>query len=92
MNPTIDDGGPAFPVTETIYEGMSLRDYFAANADIPWEAVFNALEQKFPHKAGKLTNSEIVEYRACLKYLEADAMLKARNEPTQPTSQPPAAS
>ena len=66
-----DDGGPAFPATESNYhnenmrgEGMSLRDYFAARALAP----------AFP----SMTTRD-VQYAAEAAYELADAMLAARS-------------
>lgn len=55
--------------------GMSLRDYAAIHAGIPWNAVIETLRllgNEHP------TIGEIVAYRAKVKYVEADAMLAAR--------------
>lgn len=88
---TKETGGPAFPVTGyqrdinnnlTKFEfaphgGMTLRDWFAGKADIPWGAVIETLARK-----GELdiTVNRLAEYRAQLAYIHADAMLKARGE------------
>lgn len=81
-----DDGGPAFARSafqaqgmsqHSSQEGMSLRDYFAIHADVPWNATMETLAlrgNKTP------TVREFVEYRAALKYEEADAMLAARKK------------
>lgn len=79
------DGGPAFPKAgldnwekaKSVQIGMSLRDYFAAQADIPWEAVIEILANKDNQRP---TVSDVVNMRAAMKYLEADAMLKARGQ------------
>jgi len=75
---TKDNGGPAFPIKGPLMSsdepGMTLRDYFAAQA-LPaiyrdyWEDV----------RAGKYS-SEYWQIRAKSVYLMADAMLKAREE------------
>ncbi len=76
-----NDGGPAFPPTEETvnafpgrefqtrewWSGMSLRDYFAANYEPRGTNV-------------SLAEKEASEERARLRYLEADAMLKARSK------------
>lgn len=69
----INTGGPAFPLNlpEKWYEGMSLRDYFAAKA---MPSVINDWLQTgdiFP-------DSDIAEVIARDCYIVADAMLKAR--------------
>lgn len=89
----IDDGGPAFANVVSIdcvrvemdgsaeYEpsvhggNLSVRDYFAAHADIPWNAVIETLRLKGRQNP---TIAEIMDYRALLKYEEADALLAAR--------------
>lgn len=79
------DGGPAYPSVLYSHEraenwstdGMSLRDWFAGQADVPWNAVFETLGHLGEPKP---TVSRLAEYRAHLKYVEADAMLAARDE------------
>ena len=59
-------GGPAFPVTTSCapdYDGMTLRDYFAAKA-----------MQGFISRGGNYD----AEFDADRAYVFADAMLKAR--------------
>lgn len=86
----IDDGGPIHPGTEANglnsgWSGMSLRDYFATHADIgsvdelsvSWgEAI---LGRACPLSADKLACYRWwADYRAAMRYMEADAMLAAR--------------
>lgn len=85
----IDDGGLAFPVNDLVRRdangklfgepvssaGMSLRDYAAIHSDVPWGAVIETLRLLGNSKP---TIGEIVEYRAKVKYAEADAMIAAR--------------
>ena len=81
----IDQGGFAFPTPEIRapngsvlsagQDGMSLRDYFAIHADVPWNAVIETLSLRGNDRP---TIREMVAYRAQLKYIEADEMLKAR--------------
>jgi len=59
----INTGGPAFPVG-TAFQGMTLRDYFAAKA-------MQAMTTRFEANEGLL---------AAYSYKVADAMLKARGE------------
>ena len=90
---TQQNGGPAFPKLERLmnmkrhvnddnYEavvggGMSLRDWFAGQLDIPWPiaervaALWNGHEPNI---------EETMEVRAKLRWMEADAMLKARGK------------
>ena len=63
------DGGPAFPchpgIDNPMYDGMTLRDYFAAKA-------MQSFIQDYVYD-----NSDVIAARA---YTLADAMLKAREE------------
>lgn len=69
-----NDGGPAFPLADSYREysgtyvgdanGMSLRDYFAANAPEPPES----------WHGGQRKTSDLIEWR----WAYADYMLKAR--------------
>jgi hypothetical protein len=74
------DGGPAFPLTRESsfnknYEGMTLRDWFAGQADVPWNAVLETLELRGEKNP---TVQRMAEYRAEIKYVMADAMIAAR--------------
>lgn len=79
----INDGGQAFPVSdqfETVH-GMTLRDWFAGQAEVPWNAVIETLKLKGNPAP---TVVQLLAYRAELKYIEADAMIAARSkEPTK---------
>lgn len=71
---------PAFPHQKkdgSPYWGMTIRDYFAAHADIPWSAVADSMEMKGFNNP---TYEQFLEYRAKIKYMEADAMLEARGK------------
>ena len=82
-----NNGGPAFPDPGRAQsqkqrealgnEGMTLRDYFAASVDIPWNAVIETLKLKGEPNP---TVMRTVEYRAAMRYAEADAMLRAREQ------------
>lgn len=66
----VQDGGPAFPVSEYSHEdGMTLRDYFAAQALEGILAGDTAQEIRFEERE---------RVSGCC-YAWADAMLKARN-------------
>lgn len=54
---------------------MSLRDWFAGRADIPWNAVIETLGLKGNYTP---TVGEIAATRSEMKYIEADAMLAER--------------
>jgi hypothetical protein len=77
MSTPINDGGPAFPnrgdntPANQIYDGMSLRDYFAG------EALAGYLALPEPGQAPPLTKwSHKIIAEGC--YMMADAMLAAR--------------
>lgn len=88
------DGGPAFPFLEVDHDGrpyhqnsgLSLRDYFAIHAEKP--DLTQLEHQEFTQLAGKFTGSYrtldhllwLAETEAALRYLIADAMLKAREK------------
>lgn len=83
MNKT-NTGGSAFPspsVTlpngDVMYGefGMTLRDYFAAHADV---SIYRPLESLTDKLHRRPTNGEMAEYIASIRAIEADAMLKAR--------------
>ena len=68
----IKTGGPAFPAhTIAMYEGMTLRDYFAAKA---MQGICAGRDE-----AGILIHHGF-EWIASESYKIADAMIKARNE------------
>ncbi len=76
---------PAFPSSCTadgyspnVAEGMTLRDYFAARADVPWAALMETYQLNKQVGCNPPTVQELLEYRAEIKYIEADAMLRAR--------------
>jgi hypothetical protein len=64
-------GGPAFP-TGTAYQGMTLRDYFAA------KAMPGLMARNWSSYTG--TDEELIGVWARSSYAVADAMLKARDE------------
>lgn len=66
-----NNGGPAFPAQG--YEGVTLRDYFAAKAMQGWLA-------SFPADACHPSVSGVCDKVAKQSYELADAMLKAREE------------
>ena len=66
--PTVKDGGPAFPTNDVCYNGMTLRDYFAAKA-----------MQGLLMSTGMWANNEDADL-AHSAYQMADAMLKAREQ------------
>jgi hypothetical protein len=74
MTSKIDAGGPALP------PGITLRDYFAAHAPIvfPMDAceVWEAMSKE-PVAASKAVR-QIIEEICALRWIYADAMIKAR--------------
>ena len=82
-----DTGGPAFPchpgIENPIYDGMSLRDYFAAKAseeDIKAHQDGGVQEQVVDDMNGwkSIVHCSVRYTREQAKYRYADAMLKAR--------------
>lgn len=65
------NSGPAFPTQG--YEGLTVRDYFAAKAMQGWLASYPESNQ---HPVATHHENMVAE----LSYLMADAMLKAREE------------
>jgi len=83
---TKNTGGPAFPTQVASYEGMTLRDYFAAKAseeDIQahiWKGV-NEIQIRTAPDGTKYEISVAATWtREQAKYRYADAMLKAREQ------------
>ncbi|EPR6886068.1 hypothetical protein ACU769_000356 [Klebsiella variicola] len=66
-----NNGGPAYPTQG--YEGLTVRDYFAAKAMQGWLASYPESDQ---HPVATHHENRVAE----LSYLMADAMLKAREE------------
>ena len=77
-------GGTTFPNYNVVMtkegQGMTLRDYFAAKADIPWDACIDTLLRK-GNKRDEITLQMLIDCRVSVKFIEADAMLKARESP-----------
>ena len=74
---SIETGGPAFPAmderqighNEYRYEGMTLRDYFAAHANEK-----DIASHQIDPRTGRFVTREVAKYRY------ASAMLKARGQ------------
>jgi hypothetical protein len=79
---------PAFPTAAyegiggaAIYQGgMTLRDYFAAKAEVPWNAVLEMWKLNRQIGTNDPTVEQLLGYRSQLKYVEADAMLAERSK------------
>ena len=69
-------GGPASPNYPSA-KYMSLRDYFAAKADV---SVYEPLEACRRKLGRHPTIGELAKYIAAIRHTEADAMLKAREQ------------
>ena len=74
MSAPINDGGPAFPVADTIHwdghNGMTLRDYFAAQANASLIIALSATR----HEQG-YSDEAMIHEAARLSILSADTML-----------------
>lgn len=70
-------GGPAFPVEHLGINGLSIRDYFAANAmQGALAGSWTMADMGYAMKDGK----SVIENNALFAYEIADAMLAARAE------------
>lgn len=80
-NVSKNDGGPAFPVPDSMPgdgvggHGMSLRDWFAG------QAIGASLEARLHNADTTETVKVVAERSAMLAYMVADAVLSAREEP-----------
>jgi hypothetical protein len=79
---TTNDGGPAFasqacsPIGDwEVQHGMSLRDYFATHVDISGMNLLETYTLRYGKGPSVL---EISDYASKIKYVMADAMIKAR--------------
>lgn len=71
----------AFPVSTIdgyTSGGMTLRDYFANSAEIPYNVIYDFLEKIYGSK--NVTTELIATCTAEYKYILADAMLKEREK------------
>jgi len=64
---------------------MPLRDFFAATVNLPWQAAVDAAVDG--SKLSRPTLAEVIEIRARMRYIEADAMLRARSLPDKPVDE-----
>jgi hypothetical protein len=83
------DGGSAFPSIAEIGDivttdgGMTLRDYFAMNYEPDYDGVSENMASAVGLKMPEVSDRQAwlrfhAEYRAKLRYIEADAMLTER--------------
>ncbi len=78
-------GGPAFPTQVASYEGMTLRDYFAAHATEEDICTAMDLVKKVEQVRDLDSGHKVIERgypdntRQLARYIHADAMLKARD-------------
>lgn len=61
-------------------EGLTKREYFAAHADVPWNAVIETLMIKHPEKKGKISMDDVFEYQAAAKVRAADFLIEQLNK------------
>lgn len=80
MATKIDDGGTAFPCTgeglgtEFAAPGMSLRDYFAAHADVPWGMAHTIAADQLDRTPSV---QEVADCQAQMRRAVADSMITA---------------
>lgn len=77
-NPTYNTNEQGVRYPESF--GMTKREWLAGMANVPWNAVIDAINNK-REAAGQSTlhpirNDELLEYRAKLMVLQADALLE----------------
>jgi len=88
MSVSINNGGPAFPVTLDhrgcvgAY-GMSLRDWFAGQALCGMQTQWRYIEL-YLTSCGSGKAKDVREFMAWASYEQADAMLAARNKEVAP--------
>lgn len=82
MKDQVNNGGPAFPAMTTldgalmcIAQGMTLRDYFAAKADV---SAYDPIGTYMAANGHRPTVAQLAEYITSIRLAEADAMLRAR--------------
>ena len=82
---TAPENPPAFPLPAVVNgngdqtegaPGMTLRDYFAGQADVSAYGPVDAFHRARGHRP---TIDELAAYIAEIRYIEADAMLAARS-------------
>lgn len=71
----MNTGGPAFPTRNTLNDGITMRDYFAAKV---MQGLIGC--PYWREDAGEAVGMHASNYTAKAAYLMADAMLKAREE------------
>ncbi len=62
-------------------EGLTIRQHFAAMAEMPWNAVMNTLNAR-GFKDEQITLEMVAEIRAKYKIIEADALIAELNKTT----------
>lgn len=77
MSEPINTGGDAFPSASCgdFREGMTLRDYFAAQCEV---MAYRPLETFKAEHGRQPTVTELAKYIAEIRFIEADAMIAAR--------------
>jgi hypothetical protein len=75
------DGGAAFPRDSALQtRGMSLRDWFAGQADVPLYMPLATLTDRIGRQPSM---KELAEYIAKIRIIEADTMLAEREKGQQ---------
>lgn len=77
----IDPNAPAYPVYgnhEAPRYGMTIRAKIASEQDIPWELAKLALDKACG--PGQYTTERLIEYRAYLQVLAAEAIITQLNK------------
>lgn len=78
-----NDGGPAFPQLQDVpggpyyVPGMTLRDYFAAHVDAPWDVSHTVAHDQLKRVP---TIQETMDCQAQMRLGIADAMIAARED------------
>lgn len=80
----------AYPITVQVPDGrlttdsqtgLTKREYFASNEEIPYDFVVHSLSKKIGTDIQHLTMKQILEHRSELKCQFADALLKQLSNP-----------
>ena len=81
IQPTFDNDGKICN-ERFAFEGLTIRQHFAAMAKIPWDAAINILNIQ-GYKDEEITINMVAELMAKYKLLEADALITELNKPTE---------
>lgn len=73
-----DYSGPAFPMRDHGYRGLSKREYYAIRAPLSLPDVYHLLEKKMD--VDSLSIEQLVKILAEFTFVYADAMIEAGKE------------